>query len=218
MESMAVQAESRTKVGTRVSRALRATGRLPAVIYGHGEPVEMISRLRHDVEVALTHGARLLEVDHRGTSKQYLIKDVQYDHLDATLLHVDLTRVDMDERVKVRVGIELRGVPKGVSEGGVLDQLMQDIEVECIVTEIPDTLHPVVAQLHVGESLLVKELDLPPGVVARADPEAQVAMVRALATAEVDEVAEEGEEKTEEPERIGRVRKEEEESTGKGSP
>ncbi|MHC4696336.1 MAG: 50S ribosomal protein L25 [Planctomycetota bacterium] len=218
MESMAVQAEPRTATGTRASKALRATGRLPAIIYGHGEPVEMISLSRHDVEVALAHGARVLEVGHRGTSKQYLIKDVQYDHLDATLIHVDLTRVDLDERVKVRVGIELRGVPKGVSEGGVLDQLIPDIEVECMVTEIPDTLHPVVTHLHVGESLLVQELELPPGVVALADQEAQVAMVRALAIAEVAEVPEEGEEETEEPERIGRVRKEEEESTEKKAP
>ncbi len=216
MESTAVRAEPRPETGTRVSRALRAQGRLPVVIYGHGEPVETVSILRHDVEVALAHGARVLAVDHGGTSKQYLIKDVQYDHLDTTVIHVDLTRVDLNERVKVRIGIEVRGVPKGISEGGVLDQVMPDIEVECLVIEIPGTLHPMVAHLEVGDSLVVKELELPPGVVALDDPEAQVATVRALAIAAVSEEAEEeGEEEADQPERIGRVRKEDEEGSTK---
>jgi len=96
----------------------------------------------------------------------------------------------------------------------VLDQMLPDIEVDCLVTEIPDTLHPVVTHLDVGDSLLVKDLDLPPGVVALGDEEAHVATVRALATAAEPEVVEEAEEDVEEPERIGRVRKEEE--AGKG--
>ncbi|MFQ5590533.1 MAG: 50S ribosomal protein L25 [Phycisphaerae bacterium] len=210
MESMAVHVEPRSERGTRACRALRKQGRLPAVVYGHNEPVELISLSHHDIEVALAHGARVLTVDRQGTSSQYLIKDVQYDHFDTTPLHVDLTRVDLNERVRVSVAIELRGVPKGVSEGGVLDQLMPDLEVECTVTEIPDTLHPVVTHLHVGEALLVKELGLPGGVVALADQDAQVAVVRALAIAEaIEEPAEEPAAEGEEPERIGRVRKEE---------
>ncbi|UCE59552.1 MAG: 50S ribosomal protein L25 [Phycisphaerales bacterium] len=212
MESMAVKAEPRAETGTRASGKLRAAGRMPGIIYGHGEPPDSISLHAHDVEVALAHGVRVLEVDLRGASQQYLIKDVQYDHLDAAPIHIDLTRVDLDERVTVRIGIELKGVPKGVSEGGVLDQLMADIEVDCLVTEIPDTLHPVVTHLGVGESLLVQDLELPPGVTAHADADAGVAMVRALAVAEEPEMPEEVPEETEEPERIGRVRKEEGES------
>ena len=213
MENMTLKAESRTSLGTRAARALRDEGRLPAVIYGHGEPPEAVSLARHDVEVALGHGARTLQVELGGEAKQYLIKDVQYDHLDHEPIHLDLTRVDVNERVTVRVGIELRGVPNGVSEGGVLDQHMADIEVECLVTEIPDTLHPVVTDLGLEDSLLVKDLELPPGVESLADPDERVATVRALMAAAEPEPTEEVEEATEEPERIGRARKEEE---GKG--
>ena len=213
MENMTLKAESRTALGTRAARALRDEGRLPAVIYGHGEPPEAVSLARHDVEVALGHGARTLQVELGGEVRQYLIKDVQYDHLDHELIHMDLARVDVNERVIVRVGIELRGVPKGVSEGGALDQHMADIEVECLVTEIPDTLHPVVTDLGLEDSLLVKDLELPPGVESLADPDERVATVRALMAAAEPEPTEEAEEATEEPERIGRVRKEEE---GKG--
>ena len=88
----------------------------------------------------MAHGVRLLKVDLRGATGQYLIKDVQYDHLDAMPIHMDLTRVDLDERVKVRVGIELKGVAKGISEGGVMDQLMADIEIEHLLEAPEDTV------------------------------------------------------------------------------
>jgi large subunit ribosomal protein L25 len=210
MEIVTVKAEPRAASGTRVARALRATGRLPVIIYGHGEKPEMVSLPRHDVEVALAHGARTLEVALSGTTKKYLIKDVQYDHLGHDAIHVDLTRVDLDERVTVRVGVELRGVPQGVSGGGVLDQHLADLEIECLVTEIPETLHPIVTELALGESWLVKDLELPAGVVALTGPDERVATVRALLEAAEPEAAEEAEEATVEPEVIGRVRKEEE--------
>jgi len=213
METVLLKGEARRVGGTRVARALRKTGRLPVVIYGHGEPPEAIALVHHDVEVALRHGARTMQVEVNGEVKPYLIKEVQYDHFAETPIHMDLTRVDLTERVRVRVGIELRGIPKGVHEGGVLDQSMGQIEVECVVTEIPDTLHPVVTHLGLGESLYVRDLQLPPGVTAAADPNERIATVRVLAAevAVAPVVAvEEVEAAPAEPERIGRIRKEEE--------
>lgn len=215
MELETLTATKRDERGTRVSRKLRAAGRLPAVIYGHGEDPEHISLAQHDVEVSLAHGARTLDVKLGGKTTQYLIKEVQYDHLDATPIHLDLARVDLDERVKVMVSIELRGVPKGVTEGGVLDQMLQEIEVECRVTDIPDTLHPFVTELLVGDALLVKDLELPPGVTPLADGGDRVAMVKALAiAAEPEAEGEEGEE-TQQPEMIGRVKKDDEDDAKK---
>jgi large subunit ribosomal protein L25 len=214
METITLKGEPRTAVGTRVSRALRATGRLPAIIYGHGETPETLSLDLHDVVVALAHGARMLQVKLGRKTKQYLIKDVQYDYLDDTPIHLDLARVDLDERVKVRVGIELRGVPKGVSEGGVLDQHLADLEVECLVTEIPETLRPVVTELSLGDSLLAKDIELPPGVVVLTDPEERVATVRALAEAPEPEADEEDEAGALQPKMIGRVAKEEDTDKG----
>ncbi len=209
METITLTGEPRTEVGTRVSRVLRTTGHLPAIIYGHGETPETLSLVLHDVVVALAHGARMLQVKLGSKTKLYLIKEVQYDYLDHTPIHLDLTRVDLDERVKVRIGIELRGVPKGVSEGGILDQHQADIEVDCLVTEIPDTLRPVVIELALGDSLLAKDLELPSGVVLLTDPEERIATVRALVEAAEPEEGEEGEEGTPEPKMIGRASKEE---------
>jgi large subunit ribosomal protein L25 len=215
MEVMTVKAEPRTELGTRSARRIRESGKLPAIIYGHGVQPEAITLEQHELEVALARGARTLHVELGGETKQYLIKDVQYDQLNVAPIHLDLTRVDLHERVQVEVGIELRGTPKGVSEGGTLDQMMGEIEVECLVTDIPGTLHPLVADLHVGDVLLVKDLPLPPGVRALADPEERVAMVREAAA--VPEEAEEEaveEETSAQPEVIGRARKEEEEEGG----
>lgn len=182
---------------------------MPTIIYGHGEAPESASLSTHDVQVALARGARTLRVELGGATTQYLIKEVQYDYLGDVPIHMDLARVSLDERVKVRVGIELRGLAKGISDGGMLDQHMVELAVECLVAEIPGTLHPSVTDLELSASLLVKDLELPPGVVALADPEERVATVRVLLEQPEAEEAE-GEEGAAgaEPERIGRVRKE----------
>jgi large subunit ribosomal protein L25 len=212
MEKMTFKAEQRPGCGTKASQRLRAEGRMPAIIYGHGEPPAPITLAQHDVEVAISHGARTLDVDFGGETKPYLIKEVQYDHLQMAPIHLDLARVDLTEKVRVRVGIQLRGVPKGVHEGGVLDQPMGDLEVECLVTNIPDTLHPSVVHLGVGDSLLVRDLQLPEGVRALENPEDRVATVRLLIVHEAPAVVApvEGEAAPAEPERIGRIKKEEE--------
>ncbi|MBI1826323.1 MAG: 50S ribosomal protein L25 [Planctomycetes bacterium] len=211
MEIITLKGEQRKTRGTQRARDLRKSGRLPVIIYGHGEPPEGISLARHDVGVALHHGARILQVTVNGATKPYLIKEVQYDHLASTPIHIDLARVDLTERVKVRVGIELRGTPKGLSEGGVLEQALASMEVECLVTEIPDTLRPVITEMKVGDTLYVKDLVLPPGVTALADPSDRIATVKLFveeaAAAPAVEVAAEA--VPAEPERIGRIRKEE---------
>lgn len=206
-----MKAEVRSKSGTRDARRLRDAGALPAVIYGHGEGVESVSLVFHEVELALSHGARILNVECGGRAQQCLIKDVQYDHLGTTPIHLDLARVDLNERVQVTVGIELRGTPKGVTYGGILDQHISEIEVDCLVTQIPDTLHPLVAELAVGDSLFVKDLQVEEGVKILLDPDEKICTVQALAEEEEPEEAEVDADASAEPERIGRVRKDDEE-------
>ncbi len=211
-ETLTLKAEARDQIGTRAARAIRAAGRLPAIIYGHGEGVQTVTLEHHEVEVALEHGAHTLHIELAGKSQQCLIKDVQYDHMNATPVHMDLTRVDLDERVKVTVGIELRGTPKGATHGGLLDLHMSAIELECRVTDIPEVVRPIVTELEVGDSLLVKDLDLPEGVNPTGDPNERIVTIHAPVTAvSDDEATEESEDGGVEPERIGRVRKDEEE-------
>ena len=207
MEVITLKAEPREATGTRKTRALRETGMLPVIIYGHGEPPETASLNRHDVESALHHGARTFELTLRGENKRYLIKDVQYDHLGDTVMHMDLTRVDIHERVKVRVGIELRGTPKGVNEGGVLEQYLDGVDVECTVLDIPETLHPLVNELVLGQALFVRDLKLPPGVTMVTPGDERVAAVKAPHEEVAAAAPAEGEEAVAEPEVISRGKK-----------
>ncbi len=211
-ETVTLSVEPRSVLGTRAARALRADARLPAVIYGHGEAVQAVSMDRHELVVALAHGARTLNVELGGKSQQCLIKEIQYNHFGTLPVHMDLTRVDIHELVRVTVGIEPRGVPIGLSHGGILDQHLGEIEVECLVSDIPSLLRPVVTHLEVDDTLLVKDVELPTGVVAVTRGEDRVMTIHKLAAAEEEEpeAAEPEEESSEEPERIGRVRKDEE--------
>jgi len=206
MEQAVLRYQTRPSAGTRASRRLRDRGCIPVVIYGHGEPPELISVDRHDLEVELIHGQRTLALDRDGSTVRYLIKEVQYDHLGIRPLHVDLMRVDLDERVTVSVALELRGVPRGVSEGGVLEQTLSELEVECLALEIPDTLHPLVTHMGVGDVLYARDVALPAGVTLVTPPDERVATVRMLAEEVAVEAPAEG---PAEPELIGRAREEE---------
>ncbi len=207
MESVTLSASRREKMGTNHSRRLREKGQLPAILYGHGEDPEPISLPAHEAGVELHHGARVLELALEGKKGQFLIKNVQYDYLGTTPIHLDLVRVDLNETVTLRVGIELKGTPKGLSDGGMLDQHMTDIEVECMVTNIPETFTPMVVHLGVGDSLLVKDLELGTGVKSLADPEDRVATVTMMAE-EVEEPEAPAEEEAQ-PAVIGKGKKEE---------
>ena len=106
----------------------------------------------------MAHGAHLVNLDVQGKVQPCLIKDAQYDHLGAELVHLDLARVDLNETVKVHVTLELRGTPKGAAEGGQLRQEMMELEVECLVTNIPENIRVSVADLALNQVLYVKDL------------------------------------------------------------
>jgi large subunit ribosomal protein L25 len=212
MQIAQLPAEKREAQGTRASRRLRKDGKLPAIIYGHGQTPENITIPVRELNMVLEHGAHLVELKVNGAAQQCLIKDVQYDHLGIVPVHADFARVDLNERVKVRVPLDFRGTPVGVNEGGLLDHDMVDIEIECLVTEIPDSLRVNVAELKLGQNLHVRELELPANVKAISPPEAIVASVRAK-TAEVVATAPTEEGPTQ-PEIIGRKEKVEEGEEG----
>jgi len=210
LDNMTLAAEPRTAFGRRPTRRLRDRGSVPVIIYGHGEDPLAASVPAHELGITLDHGAHTLTLDLQGKKQQFLIKEVQYDHLGDTPIHLDLVRFDANERVTVTVGVELRGVPKGVTDGGVLEQHLADIDIECLVTDIPDTLRPLVTHLGLNETLLVKDLELPPGVRLISDGDERVATVRELAEQPESGEATEGETGDAQPEVIGREKKTEE--------
>ena len=214
VETLVLKAEKRTGSGTRVARRERASGLVPCIIYGHKqEPVSVVLDY-HDLALEIQHHHRLLDVELEGNRNRLLVKDIQYDHLGDTIVHIDLNRVDIDERVEVTVGVEMKGTPVGIADGGVLDQLMTEVKLECLVTSIPEIIRAIVTDLKLGETLLAGDLEIPAGVRLLSEPESPVATVR-IVTEEVEEEAVVEEEGSSEPEVITREKSEEEQSEEK---
>ncbi len=206
MEIAVLQAETRQPGGRHANERLRRRGMLPAVIYGHNEPPVTVAVSRHDLELALQHSAHVVRLRIDGREEQYLLKDVQFDHLYHKPIHVDLMRVDPNERVEVHVAIDLKGEPHGIHEGGVLVQMMTEVLVECPLLKIPEKLPIRIDHLGVGDILHVRDLELPEGMKAVDEPEAIICMVQAKKTAAVvEEAPAEGDQAAAaEPEVIGR--------------
>jgi large subunit ribosomal protein L25 len=175
-ESVKIQVEPRDPVknkgtGSRVARGLRATGRVPAVIYGHKQAVVPISLGRHDVLRMIKTPGHLADLDVSGTTETVLIRDVQWDHLGKEILHVDFSRVSAEEIIETEVAIELRGQAAGIAAGGILEHLVHSLSIKCKAGAIPDSLKIDISNLQVDQGIHVRDLILPPDVTVSADPD-----------------------------------------------
>jgi len=201
-------AESRSEVGSVGSRRLRRVGRLPAVLYGHGmEPVHL-SLDRRQLEHLLTRGARVVSLVVDGAEADALIKDLQYDAYGSELLHADFQKLIAGQKVEVAVAVEVVGEAVGVRrDGGVLDQLLKEVQVSCLPGLIPQVIRVDVRELAIGDSITVSQVPWPEGVEPLAEGDQRVVSVLQPQVVAEAPVAEE----TKEPEVIRRALKEEEE-------
>jgi large subunit ribosomal protein L25 len=209
-ESLLV-AERRNTRGKREAARLRKKGLVPAVLYGHKEETISLTLNQDELSKVIRHGVRVLDLKAAGKTEKALIRDVHWDHLGMELLHVDFARVAADERIVVMVPVELRGIAPGVAAGGVLDQPLHRVSVECLAIAVPESIRVNISELQLGGIIHVRDLVLPPGVKAMAEPDAVVVQVT-LKQAEPEAAAAPAPTESAEPEVIGRQRAEEEES------
>jgi large subunit ribosomal protein L25 len=177
-DALKLTTEPRAGKGSRDASRLRKAGRVPAVVYGHKEETLAITVSRDELAAALRHHARTVDLDLRGKAETVLIQEVQHDHLGSGLVHVDFRRVSKDERIRATVEIELRGTAPGATGGGVLDQPLHKIHVECPAISIPESIRVRIDGLLIGQAIHVKELELPAGVKALDDPDLVVVQVK----------------------------------------
>jgi large subunit ribosomal protein L25 len=196
-----ISAAVRERTGTRYSARIRKEGQLPAVIYGHKQaPVHVAVDASEMIDL-LHHNAHLIDVDVAGKSEPCLVKDIQWDYLGTTVIHVDLARVDLTEEVEVEVQVVLIGDAVGLKEAGALmEQSHSTISVKCLANAIPEQLTHDISEMGVGDSLLVSGLTMPAGVTAASDPDTLVAH---LGMTKITEEAEEEVEGGDQPEVIG---------------
>jgi large subunit ribosomal protein L25 len=207
-QSIQIAAEPRPALGSRANKRLRDTGKVPGVVYGHKEAVVPVTLPKKELVNHLNKGAHVFDLSLDGKAEKVLVKEVQYDHLGIEVIHIDFARVSAAERVEVTVPLELKGEPAGEAEGGVLQQIMAELEIECLVTDIPTAIVHNVSEMKLDDVLHISDLKLPPGVKAMQDPDQVVAQVKTVEEEAVTPVAEEG---AAEPEIIGRKPEEGEE-------
>lgn len=173
-EELILKAQTRQERGKKRSAKLRKEGKIPVIIYGHKQEPQAVAIDEHDFTENIHHGKRLLDVEIDGKPEKLLIKDVQYDYLGKKIIHADLIRVDLSEKVKVMVPLAFKGVPVGATEGGVLEEHLSRLEVECTVTEIPKAIDVSVKAMKIDDSIYAREIVLPAGVKLVTAPEVLV--------------------------------------------
>lgn len=215
MDIAVLSAERRTELGSAASRRLRGTGRLPAVLYGHGEEVVSLTVSEEEARDVLDREQHMVTLQVEGADQRALVREVQYDAFGIELLHMDFTRVALDEMVTVSVRVELHGTPKGALEGGVIEQPLAALDIQCRADAIPENFRVEVGELDINDMIHVGDIELPAGVGTSVDPQSVVAVVHPPRHAEEEEEEAPAEAGTEEPELIGRAAKEDEDAENK---
>ena len=177
-ETPVLTTEARTGAGGRNALKVRRAGRIPAIVYGHKETPDAVTVSKDELTNVLRHHARTVRLSGGGKTETVLIQAVQHNHLGSEVLHVDFRRVSADERVRTTVAVELRGTAPGVLAGGVLDQPLHKIHIECPALAIPESIRVKIEGLLLGQAIHVKELELPPDVKVLEEPEAVVVQVK----------------------------------------
>lgn len=202
-----LKVEIRSEQGKLNNRRLRAAGRIPAVLYGHGQDNLSLSVSADDFRLVLRHGSRLVSLT-GAVNDSAFVRELQWDTWGTHLLHIDFTRISLDEKVEVEVEIGLRGEAPGVREGGVVQQLMHQVQISCPAGSIPDRLWVKINELKLDGEILASDLELPAGATLLDEPDQVV--VQCTVPTEVDEEGT-GVSGPAEPEVIGGKKEEEEE-------
>lgn len=205
MKRYNLQAEVREETGKGVARKLRRAGLLPGVVYGKTrksqplivDPIQLQNKMSGNVIFDLT-----IVDDDKETKETVMIKEIQRDPIKGDLLHIDFQHISMDEKISVSIPLSLKGDAPGVKEGGVLQQLLREVEIECLPADIPEELELDISDLHIGDSLMVSDLDVPEEIEIKT-PFDEVIVTVVAPTELVEEEIEEEEEEFVEPEVIG---------------
>jgi large subunit ribosomal protein L25 len=175
-----LKAAKRQAAGKGGARKVRASGRVPGVVYGHGmEPVAVDVDARELFHILHTEAGSnvlidlLVDKDHHLT----LPREIQRDHIRGQFIHVDFLAVRRDVKITVDVPVELTGESHGVKEGGVIEHHLWEVKAECLPTAVPDRIEADISSLGIGDVLRVSDLMAPSGVTILSEPEETIVSV-----------------------------------------
>lgn len=201
MEEIVLEVELREGKGRANTKDLKEAGYLPAVVYFHGKDALSV-KIPRGALLKLVHQHRLESViinlkiknDKKVQGRPCLVKEIQYDPVREDIIHVDFNEISLTETIKVNVPIQVKGEAIGVKqEGGSLEHLLWEVEVECLPTNIPKDIQVDITALKMGDAIHVKDIVFPPGVKPLNDLAAIVLHVAAPMKEEAPAEAIEGE-------------------------
>lgn len=196
--------ELREQTGTAATRRLRKSGRTPVVLYGHSEPNVHLSVSAREIDALVRHHGKTVQLE-GAASDHALVSDMQWDPLGIEVLHLDLIRVNLKEKVDVTVPVRLQGEPAGVREGGMLLENVHEVDVRCAANAIPEDVVLSVEGLGLGQNLSAADIILPADVELVTPADTVICHIE-----EPRAAAEETTEGAAEPELIGKKSSEEE--------
>lgn len=207
-KDLQLSVEPRERLGTTGAHALRAHGKIPAVVYGHGTVAEHVAIDAHAFEELMHHGGRnaIITLTDGGRKRQTaLVRQVQVHPVSRRVIHADLQRVSADETIDTRLPIVTVGVADGVRNfGAVMDTIVHELDVEGPASRIPEHLEVDVTALGVHEHVTAADVPLPPGFKLRTAPETVIVAIEPSRTArELEEAVPGAAEEVAEPEVIG---------------
>lgn len=206
-KDLQLSVEPRSKLGTTGAHALRAAGKVPAVLYGHGDAPEHIAVDAHAFGELLAHGGRsaiITLVDGGRKRQTALVREIQVHPVSRRIIHADLQRVSADETINMRLPVVTVGVAEGVRNfGAVMDVITHELEVEGPANRIPEHLEVNVDALGVHEHVTAADVPLPEGFKLLTSPETIVVAIEPSRTARELEEAAAPAEAAAEPEVIG---------------
>lgn len=215
-QDLTIEVNRRESTGKSANRRLRRDDMIPAVVYGGGKeplPIQVPRRTLIDLfkEGGSENRIFLLKLADTGQSRHAMIREMQIDPITRRVQHVDFMRIDMSKRIRVRVHITLEGTAYGVrTEGGLLDFVTREVEIECLPTAIPNEIKVDITDVKVGQHLEVKDLKLPEGVKILEDEDR---VILSVAHAKVEAEGAAAGEGGAEPEVIAKGKKDEEKSS-----
>lgn len=169
-----LEVQRRERTGSRYAKREREAGRLPAVLYGHGIPPVPLSLHAKEAIRCFESGERVftIELKEEGTTQMVFLKDLQFDYLGTNIVHVDLTRVDMEEEIESHVPVKLVGeAPGAKAHGAVVITPATSVTIRCKVSDLPDHIDVDISGVHVGDSVHAGAIVLPAGMKLESDPD-----------------------------------------------
>jgi large subunit ribosomal protein L25 len=193
-----LQVASRDPDGSRSARRLRRSGRIPGVLYGGGSDPLSFSVDARELRLALAGSGAVVDLSIDGAqATPVVLKEAQRDPVRGETTHVDLLRVRLDKPIHAVVPLELSGADDtpGVKEGGILEQLTRELNIEALPTAIPESIEHELGELNIGDTLALEAIAVPEGVILLDDPATTVAAISAprLQTDEESEIESETE-------------------------